>query len=523
MDPVTKAKWEQLLQKIALKYKRKSLHLEGLLIKLGQFLSARADVMPQVVIQELTDLVDQVPAVPWEQAKAVLEAEWAVPYGSVLHKISEKPVASASIGEVYRGFLPSGAEVAVKIQRPGIEKIISADFRAVRIVCWMANKFTKIGKQADLMALYREMTHVIGDELNFKQELKNGEYFAERYQNNPNIYIPRYYPEHCTRRVLVMEWMEGARINDYDYLEQKGINRKDLAEKLFKAIVEQLFFEGKFHADPHPGNILVQPDGRIVLIDFGMVGTIKKEDAVQIRHAVEGIVLKDYAKVIDALEKLRFLLPHADRTELERVLELAWRFYEERDLAHVDEELVQRIAEDIQTVMREQPIQLPSDFIFLGRAVSTFIGVLFGLDSKIDMLEVGRPIVTEWLNQNASGSGESQGSTTWKTVQRYAFDLGRQLLKLPRQLQDVLDEPRRHREWERVKQQNQFWHDLYVTRKRYAFVFALLGVGVTAAGYLLADRYLLWGGGAGALIGVIWYRINATKHVQFIQELRKGG
>ncbi|KEO82076.1 ABC1 kinase family protein [Tumebacillus flagellatus] len=525
MSAETTQQWEALLRKVAWKYKRKALRLEGLLIKLGQFLSARADVVPPVVIQELTDLVDQVPAVPWDEAKAVLESEWEAPYGSILHKISEKPVASASIGEVYHAFLHDGTEVAVKIQRPGIEKIIRADFRAIRIVLWMADKFTKMGKQADLPALYREMAYVIGDELNFKQELKNGEYFAERYQNNPDLYIPKYFPAYCTRRVLVMEWMEGARINDYGYLAQHGVDRSELAKKLFKAVAEQLFFEGKFHADPHPGNIMVQPDGRIVLIDFGMVGTIKPADAKQIQDLVMGLVLKDYGQVIDALEKLRFLLPHANRRELERVMELAMRFYDEQDLKNVDYDAVQHIMEDIQSVIRQQPIQLPSEFIFLGRALSTFIGVLYGLDPEIELVEVGKPIVNEWLKRNgagATGDGESASrtSTILKTVQKYALDIGRQLLKLPRQLQDALDEPRRRTEWEKVKQKNQFLHEVYASRKRYAFCTVLLSLAVAALGYYFGDRWLLWGGAGVGVIALLWYRNSAVKHLRWIEELR---
>ncbi|MBL0386251.1 AarF/ABC1/UbiB kinase family protein [Tumebacillus sp. ITR2] len=524
MSPETTAKWEDLLRKIAAKYKRKALHLQGLLIKLGQFLSARADVVPQAFIEEMTDLVDQVPAVPWEEACAVLQSEWGAPYGSVLHKISERPVASASIGEVYHAYLHDGTEVAVKIQRPGIEKIIRADFRAIKIVCWLADKFTKIRNQADLPALYREMTYVIGDELNFKQELKNGEYFAARYENNPDLYIPKYHPAHCTRRVLVMEWMEGARVNDYNYLATHNIDRKDLAVKLFRAVAEQLFFEGKFHADPHPGNILIQPSGRIVLIDFGMVGTIKKDDAKHIQDLVEGLVLKDYGKVIDALERLRFLLPHADRHELERVIQLAVRFYDEEDLANVDHATVQHILEDIQSVIRKQPIQLPSDFIFLGRALSTFIGVLYGLDPQIELVEVGKPIVTEWMSKNGKNAEDSQAgsqaSTTLKLVQKYALDIGRQLLKLPRQLSEALEEPRRRTEWEKTKQRNQFLHEVYASRKRYAFFTLLAGIAAAGLGYFFSDPYLLWGGGALAFLSAIWYRNSAVKHMRWIEDLR---
>ncbi|MBM7579804.1 ABC1 kinase family protein [Jeotgalibacillus terrae] len=249
-DPSVEKKWSDLAGKQAREYKQTSLKLEGLMIKVGQFLSTRADIMPRSFILELEGLTDRVPPVPWEKAKEVIESEWNTDYGSMVHKISEKPVASASIGDVYHAWLHNGDSVAIKVQRPGIDFIIRTDFKALKIVIWLAKKFTNFGKQADLDALYDEMVSVIGDELNFKKELQNGVAFGERFKDTEGVIVPRYYEEYTTRRVLVMEWIEGSKITDLSFLDKHSLNREDLAERLLLLFVDQLLNEGMFHADP---------------------------------------------------------------------------------------------------------------------------------------------------------------------------------------------------------------------------------------------------------------------------------
>src|SRR3954470_4118917 len=325
-------KWEAMLREQARRYKKQALYLEGVMIKMGQYLSTRKDMIPTAYIIELEDLLDQVPPVPWEKSKQVLEDEWEKPYTDVLRELSPNPIASASIGEVYQGVLHTGEVVAVKIQRPKIGEIIYSDFRAVKIVLWMAKHFTKLENSMDLSLFYREFVRVIGNELNFELELKNGNYFQEKYKNFPKVEIPEYYPDLSTKRVLVMEWEEGNRVTDLAFLEKHQIDKYELANVLIECFLGQLLEEGKFHADPHPGNIMVKADGTIVLIDFGMVGVIRRQDAMHIRDIVIGIFLKDYEKVVHAIEGMRFLLPHADKREIERLIRILIETYSENGL-----------------------------------------------------------------------------------------------------------------------------------------------------------------------------------------------
>lgn len=542
--------FERLVAKQAQQYRLLALSLEGLMIKLGQFLSTRADIMPQAFLHELEYLVDQVPPVAWESVSAILDEEWkpAHPDAAARPQINPEPVACASIGVVYRGVLQTGDEVAIKVRRPGIDRIIRADFRALWIVMWLARRFTMLGKRADLRALYREMVAVISDELNFVKELQNGEYFRERYTTFAGVEVPRYFAEWSSRRVLVMEWMEGARVSDLAYLEEQRLDRKALASRLFTCFTEQLFQAGKFHADPHPGNLLVQPDGTIVILDFGMVGTIRPEDVLSIRDLIEGIVFEDAHKILASLEQLRFLLPTADRSVLEPVIMNLIAVYAREDLRKFDEAVLDQILRDIQQTIQSQPIQLPSEFAFLGRALSTFVGVLHILDPGIDIAALGKPIIREWLqahtrseqqraqegegfsqegasrpgqrtppphSETAAGSGfdsfaqnvaDALHTAQWQRILR---QYGAPIARYPRLIEQALEAPGKALAFERDRARDERVQRYFQTQKAYAFVLGSLGGAMWTAGVLLRLRSFTIVGAIALAAAALWfYRIS---------------
>lgn len=440
----TDVKWERLVTKQAKEYKRTALKIGGLMIKMGQFLSTRADIMPPSFIAELEGLTDRVPAVPREKALFLLEEEWNVLHTDYLSFLSDKPVASASIGEVYKGTLLDGTTVAIKIQRPDIDRILRADFRAMKIVIWLAKKFTSFGKQIDFNLLYSEMVETIGAELNFLQELRNGRHFADRFEDMPGVVFPVYFDEFSTRRVLVMEWIEGARVTDLAFIERNEINRRVLSERLFRLFLEQVLDGGQFHADPHGGNILLKPDGTIVLIDFGMVGSISQSESRSVLKVVEGIIFKQFDQVLDGLEELRFLLPNADRRLLADSISRVVAAYESEELTQMDSFVVDRLLDDLRLIVRTQPVQLPAEFAFFGRAVSTFVGVLHVLDPKVDLLAIAKPRVLEW----ASKQKEAGGGFSKEDVLRFALQAIGPLRQLPEKVIAFLEEPTRMREYQ---------------------------------------------------------------------------
>ncbi len=483
----TDVKWERLVTKQAKEYKRTALKIGGLMIKMGQFLSTRADIMPPSFIAELEGLTDRVPAVPREKALFLLEEEWNVLHTDYLSFLSDKPVASASIGEVYKGRLLDGTTVAIKIQRPDIDRILRADFRAMKIVIWLAKKFTSFGKQIDFNLLYSEMVETIGAELNFLQELRNGRQFADRFEDMPGVVFPVYFDEFSTRRVLVMEWIEGARVTDLAFIERNEINRRVLSERLFRLFLEQVLDGGQFHADPHGGNILLKPDGTIVLIDFGMVGSISQSESRSVLKVVEGIIFKQYDQVLDGLEELRFLLPNADRRLLADSISRVVAAYESEELTQMDSFVVDRLLDDLRLIVRTQPVQLPAEFAFFGRAVSTFVGVLHVLDPKVDLLAIAKPRVMEW----ASMQKEDGGVFSKEDVLRLALNAIGPLRQFPQKVITYLEEPTRMREYQMSRDAMQQDERMLLQTRMFAGIIAILAMTSTLFSIWTAHEPLL--------------------------------
>ncbi|MFY7868074.1 MAG: ABC1 kinase family protein [Exiguobacterium sp.] len=497
----TTEEYEALMLKLAREYKRNALRLEGLLIKLGQFLSIRADLLPPAVLNELSELVDRVPTSGWEKSRAILEAEWGVPYSQFVIVVGIDAVASASIGEVYGAtLLEIGKRVAIKIQRPNIEKIIRTDFRAMRIVTSMLKR-TSLAKSTDLDSLYRQMIFVIGDELNFQTELKNALYFKAKYADNRDVYIPDYHEHLCTNRVLTMDWVDARRITDLAFLKENGIDRSALAERLFTLAAEQLLFGGQFHADPHPGNVQIRADGTIILLDFGMVGQTTAQDMATIRNILQAFISLDYDSIVDGLEDLRFLLPTANKQNIRQALEKAVTFYLETDIDTVDTKLIEKVLQDIQLLVKNEPIQLPAEFAFFGRAASTLLGILQILDPKIDLFTLGKPIVIEWL--------EEDGTTLQNRYVKTGINYAKKLLNVPPLLDNYLKEPTRKRLSEQAMFQRTLESKELLHRQTFNAIVILLGLLVGLLGYIRPDEWLFWSGGVVSVLAYFnWRRLG---------------
>ncbi|WP_214742212.1 MULTISPECIES: AarF/UbiB family protein [unclassified Exiguobacterium] len=497
----TTEEYEALMLKLAREYKRNALRLEGLLIKLGQFLSIRADLLPPAVLNELSELVDRVPTSGWDKSRAILEAEWGVPYTQVVKDVGIDAVASASIGEVYGAtLLENGKRVAIKIQRPNIEKIIRTDFRAMRIVTSMLKR-TSLAKSTDLDSLYRQMIFVIGDELNFQTELKNALYFKAKYADNPDVYIPDYHEHLCTNRVLTMDWVDARRITDLAFLKENDIDRSALAERLFTLAAEQLLFGGQFHADPHPGNVQIRADGTIILLDFGMVGQTTSQDMATIRNILQAFISLDYDSIVDGLEDLRFLLPTANKQNIRQALEKAVTFYLETDIDTVDTKLIEKVLQDIQLLVKNEPIQLPAEFAFFGRAASTLLGILQILDPKIDLFTLGKPIVIDWL--------EEDGTTLQNRYVKTGINYAKKLLNVPPLLDNYLKEPTRKRLSEQAMFQRNMESKELLHRQTFNAIVILLGLLVGLLGYIRPDEWLFWSGGVVSVLAYFnWRRLG---------------
>ncbi len=291
-----------VLINVLVAFRATAVKLGVLMIKLGQFLSSRADILPEQALNVLASLQDEVPPEPFSHVVSVIESELGKPVEQVFSVLERKCTAAASLGQVHKGILAStGAEVAVKVQRANIDQLVRMDLSTLKFVIWVINRFVDTSEFIDLMGFYREFKRTVYEEIDYVTEAANAKRFKEMFKDDPTIYIPDIYDDYTSRHLLVLEWIDGIKINDYPALEAAGVDRLKVAERTVQAYFYQFFAEGFFHADPHPGNIFILPEEKmrkirgtaasveasssvdakqhspvIAFVDFGMVGSMTK-------------------------------------------------------------------------------------------------------------------------------------------------------------------------------------------------------------------------------------------------------
>lgn len=502
--------WELLWQKIGERFRKTLFELEGLLIKIGQMLSIRADLLPRPFIEQIQDLTDNVPPSDWKEIQQILEKEWGTDIHKYFHSIEESAVASASIGEVYKGILLNGQEVAIKVQRPHIHSIVQTDFRSLAIIIWFANHFVPVPKGfINFNILFQELKQVIERELDYEKELHTLQLFKERFKDSDVLQIPSVYPELCTSNVLIMEWVQGIRVTDKKSLQASNINETDVAKRLLTIFLPQWLEAGTFHADPHPGNVLVSKDGKIILLDFGMIGEISKRDAANFQSLIESFLSKNYRKAVDCLIQLGFLLPEADPRTMEKLLAELLTFQpsqlKEADLIALKLEL--------NHIVQALPIQVPTKYVFLGRSFVTMEGILRQLVPEEELLEIGKPVFLEWLSHQGN-----QWSFIWRFIQSQPifkmFDRVFEFLNLP----DTLEKQKE------VEQRRLFQFTIYENQKKHLFQLLLLSLISSSLAYYVNHLLLLQLAiGFLVIISFSYLRINAKqkKWMKFMHEKRR--
>ncbi|HYB00272.1 MAG TPA: AarF/ABC1/UbiB kinase family protein [Ktedonobacteraceae bacterium] len=429
----------EVLIKVLVAFREAALKLGVLMIKLGQFLSSRADLLPEQALAVLSSLQDEVPAESFSHVVSVIEEELGKPIDQIFSHIETKATAAASLGQVHKATLSStGAEVAVKVQRPHIDQLVRSDLNSLKFVIRVITRFMDTGNFIDLKGVYREFERTVYEEIDFVSEAANCKRFKEMFQDDPSIYIPEVYEEYNTRHLLVLEWIDGIKINDYEALEAAGIDRLEVANRTVQAYFHQFFDEGFFHADPHPGNIFVKPgissDQPIIeFVDFGMVGSITSSMKKSMRALFLAFLTRDSETIVVELSNLGFIGKGANTSALERGLSLLLdQFYgltlgEARDLD------IPEVADEIAKLLYGQPFQIPSQFAFTGRAISTLVGVSTGLAPDFNLIDVAIPYARKFLGLNTDEIG--------RTIQQLLSQLletVNTLLKMPRTLERIL-------------------------------------------------------------------------------------
>ncbi|MFC2025628.1 ABC1 kinase family protein [Chloroflexota bacterium] len=434
------------LTNYASSFRSMAIDMGGVMIKVGQFLSTRVDVLPIEITTELAGLQDEVPPVEFVKIKQVIESEFGGPIIDKFEYFSEAPLAAASLGQVHlanirkdstiypdsdRIDIPSGDyknwDVAVKIQRPNIESIIEIDLAALRTVSGWISYYRPIKKRVDIAALVAEFTKVLYQEIDYFAEGKNAETFATNFKTVPNVRVPYVIWTHTTKRVLTLENVYAIKINDYKSISSNNINRTDVATRLLQTYFKQIFEDGFFHADPHPGNLFVNPlieytiqpqlrdeDWELTFVDFGMVGTIPENLRNGLREMLIAIGTRDSKKLVLSFQTMDILLPNADLELLERAEEKAFeRFWGKNmsELSSISMSEMNEFAEEFRQLIYDMPFQVPQNVIFLVRAVGILSGMCTGLDPEYNfwdqlspfanklIAEQGKPLLDAWLEE----------------------------------------------------------------------------------------------------------------------------
>ena len=435
-----------VLVQVLVAFRVTAIKLGVLMIKLGQFLSSRADLLPEQALAALSSLQDEVPPEPFSHVVSVLETELGKPVEQVFSVLERKCTAAASLGQVHKAILAStGEEVAVKVQRPNIDQLVSMDLSTLKFVIWVINRFVDTSEFIDLMAVYREFKRTVYEEIDYVTETANAKRFKEMFKDDPSIYIPRAYEDYTTRRVLVLEWIDGIKINDYAAIEAAGVSRLEVAKRTVNAYFYQFFTEGFFHADPHPGNIFVLPEGKaekkvtvsegpvIAFVDFGMVGSLTKNMKKSLKELFLSFVSRDSRSLVKALSKLGFIGEGANMAAMERGISLMMEQYYGMTLGEARNMEIPEVAQDVENMLYGQPFQIPAQFAFTGRAIGVLVGVATGLSPDFNFVEVATPYARKFLGLDAEGAGQ-----TMQDIFNQVLETGRILLALPRSLEEAI-------------------------------------------------------------------------------------
>lgn len=444
-------------QKIARNYRGLAVEMGGVLIKLGQFLSIRVDILPTEVTSELAGLQDEVPPERLTEVLAQIEADFGRPVSEIFTRFSPEPVGAASLAQVHLARLANGEEVVVKVLRPGIDVMVETDLTAIGLAIRWLKFYKRISTRVDLDWLAEEFTTVTRNELDFKAEGQHAERFAQDFADDPHVYIPKVHWEYSAARTLTLENVGYIKIGDLAAIDAAGISRAEVAKKFYNIYMHQIFVTNFVHADPHPGNIFVKPlpqpndeeeisfgpnksvsyrpdrSFQIVFVDFGMVAVIPERLRAALREYAIGVGTRDAHKIVQSYVNAGVLLPGADLKRLEEAHEAMFkRFWGVRmgQMRNVALNEARYFLREYRDVIYEAPFQFQVDMLFVMRAVGILSGMATNLDPEFDPWAETIPFAERLAKEELQQS--------WRGWLQEIINLSQVLFKLPTELDRVL-------------------------------------------------------------------------------------
>ena len=368
-------------------------------VKLGQMLSTRPDMFPPDMIQELKKLQEATAPFSFQEAKKVIETEFGDKLENIFDSFDEIPVAAASVSQVHRGRLKSGVKTAVKVQRPQIREIIDLDLAILRDLASLIDHRTQFGEFYNTGEMVQVFETTIREELDFTREADHAETFKENFRNDAGITVPQVKWIYTTSRVLTMTYVDGMKINDLEELTRSGVDHKEVALNLASSLINQIFRDGFFHADPHPGNLRVLADGTIVFLDLGMVGRLDEARKHMISNFFIGVATKDSGKIVRSLLDMDIMSKRSHIKQLERDIN---QLIDKYLLMPVHEIRIQDLFHETFRISYAYKIRLPREFTVLAKTLGTLQGILEDLDPELNALVVARPIAQKLMVKSFS-------------------------------------------------------------------------------------------------------------------------
>ena len=450
LNRITERSRLRRMKKVARQFHSLAIDLGGLMIKVGQFLSTRLDVLPPAVTGELAGLQDEVPPVAFTEIAALAELELGVPLELAFASVDEAPLAAASLGQVHRAKLhpaaagPSGVtDVVLKIQRPGIDRIVDVDLRALRRVAGWLDRIKLISRRAAMPVLAEEFALTSLEEIDYLNEAANAERFAENFADNPRVAAPEVVWERTTRRVLTLHEVTAIKIDDTHALRAAGIDPAEVADAFAVVMFDQVFLHRFVHGDPHPGNVFVNPTGAVApdgsvdwcftFIDFGMMGEVPAGLATGLRRTLIAAASRDGVGMVDGIREVGVLLPAADTVELERAMTKAFARFGGMgfaELQRVDPREFKAFAIEFGDLVRALPFQFPENFLLVIRALSLTSGVCSSLNPQFNVWNAVEPYAGKLIR--------SESGNVAQAFLGQARDTAGLLLRLPSRLDRTL-------------------------------------------------------------------------------------
>lgn len=394
-------KWDEWRNQVEQNRGKRATQLRKLLtnlgptfIKVGQALSTRPDLIRKDFLEELVKLQDQLPPFDHDIALSIIETELNRSIDEIFTKLSPQPVAAASLGQVYRGTLVTGEEIAVKVQRPNLRPIITKDLYLMRWAATWLSPWLPLNLGHDLTLIVDEFGTKLFEEIDYMSEGRNAEKFAHNFRNNPQVKVPVIYWSYSSHRVLTLEWINGYKLTDTERIRQAGLNPEGMIQIGVTSGLQQLLEYGFFHADPHPGNLFAVDDGRMAYIDFGMMDQLEETTKETLVDALVHLVNKDYADLAEDFVSLGFLAPGTNISPIIPALEAVLGNAIGKNVGDFN---FKTITDEFSELMYDYPFRVPAKFALIIRSLVTQEGIALSLNRNFKIVEVGYPYIARRL------------------------------------------------------------------------------------------------------------------------------